>query len=148
MMRLFSIYFCNVLYMFQTVFRSIIRSSNLHIQRQVFVWQTPDAVCAGLSSWWWIEKPSETCRRSYRNKGIEKKISIFLVVLSEYGTAVAQWLSFCATNRKVAGSIPGCVIGFFIDIKFFRSHYGSGVDSASNRDEYREYYLGVKAAGA
>ena len=22
------------------------------------------------------------------------------------GTAVAQWLRFCATNRKVAGSIP------------------------------------------
>jgi len=42
-------------------------------------------------------------------------------------TAVAQWLSCCATNRKVAGSIPGCVSGFFIDIKFFRSHYGPGV---------------------
>jgi hypothetical protein len=29
------------------------------------------------------------------------------------GTAVAQWLRFCATNRKVAGSIPADVIGFF-----------------------------------
>ena len=27
------------------------------------------------------------------------------------GTAVAQWLRFCATNRKVAGSIPDCFIG-------------------------------------
>ena len=36
---------------------------------------------------------------------------------------------------------------FFIDIKSFRSHYGSGVDSASNRNEYQEYFLGVKAAG-
>ena len=35
-----------------------------------------------------------------------------------------------------------------IDIKSFRSHYGSGVDSASNTNEYREYFLGVKAAGA
>jgi hypothetical protein len=26
--------------------------------------------------------------------------------------------------------------------------YGSGVDSASNRNEYQEYFLGVKAAGA
>ena len=25
------------------------------------------------------------------------------------GTAVAQWLRCCATNRKVAGSIPACV---------------------------------------
>jgi hypothetical protein len=27
-------------------------------------------------------------------------------------------------------------------------HYGPGVDSASNRNEYREYFLGVKTAGA
>jgi len=39
-MRLFFylfIYFCKTLYMFQTVFPSIIRSSKLHIQRHVFV---------------------------------------------------------------------------------------------------------------
>jgi len=36
---------------------------------------------------------------------------------------------------------------FFIDIKFFLSHYGSGVDSASKRNEKQEYFLGVKAAG-
>ena len=27
----------------------------------------------------------------------------------------------------------------------FRPHYGPGVDSASNRNEYREYFLGVKS---
>jgi len=59
------------------------------------------------------------------------------------GTAVAQWLRCCATNRKVVGSIPASVSGFFIDIKFY-----PGVDSASNRNEYQEYFLGVKAAGA
>ena len=37
------------------------------------------------------------------------------------------------------------VSGFFIDIKSFR---GPGVDSASNRNEYQEYFLGVKAACA
>ena len=58
------------------------------------------------------------------------------------GTAVAQWLRRCATNRKVAGSIPAGVIRLFIDIKPFRSHYGPGVDSASNRNEYQEYFLG------
>jgi len=31
----------------------------------------------------------------------------------ERGTAVAQWLRCCATNRKVAGSIPDGVIGTF-----------------------------------
>jgi len=60
----------------------------------------------------------------------------------------AQWLRCCATNRKIAGSIPAGVSGFFIDIKSFRSRYGLGVDSASNRNEYQEYFLVVKAAGA
>jgi len=65
--------------------------------------------------------------------------------VDQAGTAVAQC---CATNRKVAGSIPADVSGYFIDIKSFRSHYGPGVDSASNRNEYQEYFLGVKTAGA
>ena len=68
--------------------------------------------------------------------------------LGSLGTAVAQWLRCCATNRQVAGSIPAGVGGFFIDIKSFPSHYGPGVESASNRNEYQEYFLGVKAAGA
>ena len=34
-------------------------------------------------------------------------------VQSVRGTAVAQWLRCCATNRKVARSIPDGVIGIF-----------------------------------
>ena len=64
------------------------------------------------------------------------------------GTAVAQWLRCCATNRKVAGSIPAGVSRFFVDIKSFPSHYGPGVDSVSNINECQELSLGVKAAGA
>jgi hypothetical protein len=30
----------------------------------------------------------------------------------------------------------------------FRPHYGRGIDSASNRNEYQEYLLEVKVAGA
>jgi len=63
------------------------------------------------------------------------------------GTAVAQYLRCCVTNRKVAGSILA-VSGFFIDIKSFRSHYGPRVDSASNKNEYQEHFLGVKTTGA
>jgi len=62
-------------------------------------------------------------------------------------TAVAQWLRCCATIRKFAGSIPAGVSGFFIHINSFRSHYGPEVESASNRNGYQEYFLGVKAAG-
>ena len=32
---------------------------------------------------------------------------------------------------------------FFIDIKSFRSYYGPGVESASNRNEYQEHFLGL-----
>ena len=64
------------------------------------------------------------------------------------GAVMAQWLRCCATNRKVTGSIPAGVSGFFIYIKYFRSHDGPGIDSASNRNEYQEYFMGVKAASA
>ena len=74
--------------------------------------------------------------------------STLVNVLCYSGTAVAQWLTFCATNRKVAGSSPDSgIVEFFIDT-ILRSHYVSGVDSASDRNEYQEYFLGVKAAGA
>jgi len=69
-------------------------------------------------------------------------------VICSRGTTVAQWLRCCATNQKVAGLIPAGVSGFFIDINSFLSHYGPGVDSAFNRNEYQEYFLGAKAAGA
>ena len=65
------------------------------------------------------------------------EIQNFLSYESNTGTAVAQCLRRCATNRKVAGSIPAGVNGVFIDIKSFRSHYGPGVDLASNRNEYQ-----------
>ena len=61
------------------------------------------------------------------------------------GTAVAQWLSCCAANRRVAVSNPDGVSGYFIDIKSFRSHYDPGVDSTSNRNEYQEHFLEGKS---
>jgi hypothetical protein len=78
--------------MFQTVFLSIIRSLILYIQHQVYAIQVswllasenemsfllasgqqnlndiPDAVCTVLDSWWWTERPFETCRVLLRNK--------------------------------------------------------------------------------
>jgi len=38
---------------------------------------------------------------------------IYVYVCTNVGTAVAQWLRCCATNRKVAGSIPDGLIGIF-----------------------------------
>ena len=64
------------------------------------------------------------------------------------GTAVAQWIRRCATNRKVAGSIPDGFIGIF------HSHNPSDrtmalgstqplTEMSTGRD-----FLGVNAAGA
>jgi hypothetical protein len=41
--------------------------------------------------------------------------TIFLHLISRRGgpLMVAQWLRYCTTNRKVAGSIPDGVIGIF-----------------------------------
>jgi hypothetical protein len=42
------------------------------------------------------------------------KINLNIILPSTPGrNAVVQWLRFCATNRKVPGSIPDCIIGFF-----------------------------------
>jgi len=84
----------------------------------------------------------------FRPNGVIFRLIKYVSYKVHLGTVVAQWLRWCATIRKVAGSIPAGVSGFFIDIKSFWSHYGPGVDSASNRNEYQEYFLGVNPAGA
>ena len=68
---------------------------------------------------------------------------LYIIIL---GTAVAQWLRCCATNRKVAGLIPGGVIGIFHWHN--PSNRTVALDSASNRNEYQENFLGVNMAGA
>jgi len=78
----------------------------------------------------------ESARLCYAARGLlgcilRPHVSI-IYMFKKLGTAVAQWRRYCATNRKVAGSIPAGVSGFLIDIKSFRSHYCPGVDSASN----------------
>ena len=67
--------------------------------------------------------------------------TFWLYIHLSVGTALAQWLRCCVTNRKVAGSIPDGVIWIF---HWHKIHYGPGVDSPSNRDEYQEYFLGGK----
>ena len=47
----------------------------------------------------------------------------------------------CTTSRTVVGLIPDGVIGIFSLTQSFRPHCGPGVDSASNRNEYQEYFL-------
>ena len=75
---------------------------------------------------------------------VMRRMTVFAKMFLKFDTSVAQGVRCCTTNRKVAVSIPAGVSGFFIDIKYFRSHYGPGVDSVSNRNEYQKYFLAVK----
>jgi len=61
------------------------------------------------------------------------------------GSTVVKVLCYKSEGRWYDPSLVS--LEFFIDIKSFRSHCGSGVDSASNRYEFQEHFLGVKAAG-
>ena len=70
---------------------------------------------------------------------------LFILFISSLGFC----LRHCATSWKVAGSIPDGVIGIFHwHIPFGHTMALGEVDSDSNRNEYQEYLLGVKAAGA
>ena len=98
---------------------------------------------------------------SFRQQNLRKQFwsQWYQVQSFLHSTLTLQWGDRGSTMVKVLcyksegrwfekKKIPAGVSGFFIDIKSFRSHYGPGVDSASNRNEYQEYFLGVKAAGA
>jgi hypothetical protein len=67
---------------------------------------------------------------------------------------ILYYIILCSTEVKVLHLKsegrwfdPRWCHGILID-RFFRSHYGLGVDSVYNRNEYQEYFLGVNAAGA
>ena len=65
-------------------------------------------------------------------------------ILTSFVTENARWdsrLRHCATSRVVAVSILLGVFGIF-HRQTFRPHCGPRVDSASNRKEYQEYFLG------
>jgi hypothetical protein len=55
-----------------------------------------------------------------------------------------RWLRQYATSQTVAGSIPDEVIAFSSIFQILPAALGPGVDSASNRNEYRESSQGLK----
>jgi len=77
-------------------------------------------------------------------------IPLFYVFSARTCSVLTYYLLACAVLQIGRSLVrPQLVsLGFFIGIKSLRSHYGPGVDSAANRNEYQEHFLGVKAAGA
>jgi hypothetical protein len=64
------------------------------------------------------------------------------------GHAVAQLVEALRYKSEGREFDPRWCHWNFSLVSFFRPHYGPGVDSASNRNEYQECFLGVNAAGA
>jgi hypothetical protein len=60
------------------------------------------------------------------------------------GTRLRSWWRHCFTSRKVAASIPDGDIVIFHPHNFSGCTMATGVDSASNRNEYQEYFIGGK----
>jgi hypothetical protein len=63
-------------------------------------------------------------------------------------TVVAQWLRYCATNQKVAGSIPDGVMEFFIDINPSDNTMALGLTQPLTETSTRSISWGVNVAGA
>jgi len=91
-----------------------------------------------------------TLEGEYRNKmyiseSSQEIFSVFWWISVQHiimrGTRRQSSLRHCATSRKVAGSIRDRVNGRSLLTQYFRLHYGPEVDSASNRNEYQEYFL-------
>ena len=61
------------------------------------------------------------------------------------GHAVVQLVEALRYKTEGHGFDPR---GIFRQHNPSQSHYGPGVDSASDRNEYQEYLLGIKAVGA
>ena len=76
----------------------------------------------------------------------------FLLITTYYrwyrGHAVAQLVEALRFKSEGHGFDSQWFHWNFSLTQSFRPHYGPEVDSASNRNEYQEYFLGIKAAGA
>jgi len=73
------------------------------------------------------------------------KTRVYTTQEGDRGSTVVKVLCYKSEGRWFD---PSWCQWIFIDKKSLRSHYGTGVDSTSNRNDYQEYLLGVNAACA
>jgi len=84
-----------------------------------------------------------TRRRLWEDLELDSKNAVH--ISTKLGTTVVEALRYKPEGRGF--DFRWCHWDFSLTYSF-RPHYGPGVDSASNRYEYPEYFVGVKAAGA
>ena len=72
-------------------------------------------------------------------------VSVYFVFWGARSGVVVKALRYKPAGRGFVSR--WCHWNFSLTLSF-RSHYGHGVDSASNRNEYQVYFLWLKAAGA
>jgi hypothetical protein len=74
---------------------------------------------------------------------------VILLRMRNWGTLgdpVAQSVEALRYKSEGRGFDSRCCHWIFSLTQSFRPYYGQGIDSASSRNEYQEYFLGVKAA--
>jgi hypothetical protein len=91
------------------------------------------------------------CSSSKQNIHTHKKSPTFIIMINTSigGTLLVVQLVEALRYKPEGRGIDSrwCHWNFSLTYSC-RPHYGLGVDSASNRNEYQKYFLGVKAAGA
>jgi hypothetical protein len=77
----------------------------------------------------------------------QDKVKMNMAANGTGGTRWRSWLRHCATNRKVAGSIPDGVTGIFHRLNPSGRTMALGSTLLLNRNEYQELPCGVIALG-
>jgi hypothetical protein len=83
-----------------------------------------------------------TCKLSYTRGDSKGNITLVQVKSGVRGGAVVEALRYKPEGRGIDSRLE-----FFIDIILPAAQWPWG-DSTFNRNEYQEYFLGIKAAGA
>ena len=91
-----------------------------------------------------VIKYCEACRsRVVPRDNVNIKLAHYII---PWGNARAQLVEALRYKPEGRGFDSRWYHWNFSLTKYFRPHYGSGVDSASNENEYQKYFLGGKGA--
>jgi len=82
--------------------------------------------------------PKRNKLRLEHGESLKTRRDFLFTIISRVYTIIEHRIKSYRTKKSQLVSLE-----FFIYIKSLRSHYGPGVDSACNRNEYQEHFLGA-----